>query len=163
MIVAIDPGIKECAYAVFSVDDMLVSVGFEPPKNVPDLVVVERPEYHGARSNTARTQDLLALSWQGAASAYRFGAPVSEYGAGEWNGGAPKPVTHLRLWRALSDSERALLGGLETYAKIELAVDKGAAKRWATGGKGGHWYPKSFKTHNLLDAVAIGCVYLGRL
>lgn len=162
MIVAVDPGVSRCAYAVFGADDVLVSVGFDPPA-APDLVVVERPEYHGARSNAARTQDLIALAWEGAAAAYRFGVPVVEYGASEWNGGAPKPITHKRLWDALADSERLILGGLETYAGIELAIDKGAAKRWATGGKGGHWYPRSFAAHNWLDATALGCVYLGRL
>lgn len=159
MITAIDPGVAQCAYADFR-DDVLTRVGFDPPGQRPDVVVVERPEYHGARSNAARTQDLIALTWEGAAAAYRFGVLVVEYGASAWNQKRPKPITHHRLWAVLDDAERALLGGDATHDAIKRAIDKGAAKRWVSGSR---WYPASFQTHNLLDAAAIGCVYIGRL
>lgn len=164
MIVAIDPGVTRSAYAAFDERGRLLSVAFAaPPCEGVDLVVVERPGYHGARSNAARTQDLIALAWEGAAAAYRFGAPVIELSASGWNHSLPKPVVHSRMWKVLTDAERETLGGDATAARIERAVTKGAAKRWATGGKGGHWYPASFAGHNLLDAAAIGCVYLGRV
>lgn len=162
MIVAIDPGIKRCAYASFD-GERLARAAFEAPPWRVDLVLVERPEYHGARSNAARTQDLMALSWAGAVAAYRLGAQVKEYGASEWNRGAPKPIVHKKLWRALEEPERVLLGGSETLKRIDAAVEKGAVARWRTGRKGAHWYPASFAAHNLLDAAAIGCAHLGRI
>lgn len=173
-LLAIDPGVRDkCACALF-IEDELKSVWFEAHADArrytgaPPLallrVVVERPEYHGARSDAARTQDLLALSWAGAALAYAYGgaadAPVIERGVGEWKGSEPKPVMHARLWRVLSDAERALLGGGATHAAIAKAVEKGALRRWKAGGV---WYPRKFVAHNLMDAAALGSWELGRL
>jgi hypothetical protein len=60
----------------------------------------------------------------------------------------------------LTVQERALLGGIATSDGIEKAIQKGAQRRWPEGYQP---YPKSFTIHNVLDAVAIGCVELGRL
>jgi len=159
MITAIDPGVHRCAYADLR-DGVITRVDFSPPVSPPDIVVVERPEYHGSRSNAARTQDLLALSWAGARAAYALGGVVAEVGASAWNRALPKPIVHHRLWKQLSGEEKDLLGGDTTEATIDKALDKGARKRWAAGHR---WYPAKFDTHNLLDAAAIACVYTKRL
>lgn len=130
-----------------------------------DEVIVERPEYHGARSDSARTQDLIALAWEGAmlAGAYagRFGAPVCAYGVSEWKGSEAKPCQHARLWKVLDADERAVLGGDATWRAIDAAREKGALDRWSRSG--GDYYPRGFKWADMLDAAALGATHLGRI
>lgn len=184
--IAIDPGVHKCACAAFR-EGVLCEVWFEtaighaptrrdasaptpepraaqPLRLEPVHVVVEMPEYQGARSSKSRTQDLLALSWHGAMLAGQFAgrdaAPVFAYTPSTWKGSTPKPMHHLHLWRVLSDAERHLLGGARTLAAIDKACTKGALSRWSKPGV--TYYPRSFTMHNLLDAVALGCYHLGR-
>ena len=128
-----------------------------------DVVLVEKPEYQGARSDMARTQDLINLSWSGAllAGAYaaRHRARLVELTPSEWKGQEHKAEMHSRLWSILDASERQVLGGDKTKAQIDSTLNKWIARRK----KGRVDYPASFKTHNLLDAAALGCVWLGRM
>jgi hypothetical protein len=130
-----------------------------------DLVLVERPEYQGQRSQAARPTDLMNLAWSGALLAGQFsgrdGCPIIELPPSVWKGSESKPVNHKRLWAVLDAAEREVLGGLVTEKAIRAACVKGALARW--GISGAACYPKSFDTHNLLDAAAIGCYFLGRL
>lgn len=136
-----------------------------------DVIVVEQPVYQGERSNRARPADLMNLSWSGAllAGAYagRDGAPIVALPANDsggvrgWKGSEPKPVMHARLWEVLDDEERAIMGGDRTWAAIAKAREKGALNRW--GRPGASYYPRTWVRHNELDAVALVCVYLGRL
>lgn len=71
-----------------------------------------------------------------------------------WKGSTPKPVHHARMWRVLQERERELLGGSDTFDRIEAAQRKGALTRWAHRPTG--YYPASWLMHNLLDAVGIG-------
>lgn len=169
-ILAIDPGAAEpgpaCVYfergsvarAVFSYYPDGAGLGLK-------AVVVECPEYQGARTQRARPQDLIALSFLGGVAAgYAAGAarrPVTAYTPSEWKGTEPKPTHHARLWAVLRADERAALGGAATGAAIERAVEAGALDRW--GNPGVSYYPRAFKTHNILDAAALGCFHLGRL
>lgn len=183
-LLSIDPGFagRGNACAVF-VDRVLVGVWFErvltgtasrpapcaaKPGQVGsglDLIIIERPEYQGARTLGARPQDLMGLAWSGAmlagAFAGRDGAPIVEMTPTEWKGTEPKPRQHARLWRALSDEEREVLGGEATERAIYAAREKGALNRWQRSGAS--YYQKKFDTHNLLDAAALGCTYLRRL
>jgi hypothetical protein len=157
IVLAIDPGVKACACVTF-VDGALVEVEFMTAPYPayapsPNCVIVERPEQDG-RSFTARPKDLMALAWAGAALAYSVGAPVVEYTPSQWKGQVPKPAQHMRLWGLLTEAERALLGDARTGEAIAMAARKGALDR---GSKpGASYYPRSFVTHNLLDAVALG-------
>ena len=183
-VVAIDPGVHACAWARFyrfATGWTLVETGFATAPYMPDFqcevgeIVVERPDYQGDRSNRARTQDLLGLSWAGAACAFYVagatGAPVVEYTPRQWKGSEAKPVQHARLFgvnshltgepAVLTPAEQAVLGGHATAAAIAAAVEKGAADRWAKPGVA--YYLRTFATHNLLDAAALGCFHLGRL
>lgn len=130
-----------------------------------DLVLWERPEYQGERSDLARTQDIINLCCSGAllagAFAGRDGCPIIELTPTEWKGSEPKPVQHNRMWKILSAAERKVLGGAATFKVIRAALEKGAMKRWKI--TGADCYPKSFTMHNLLDAAALGCHYLERL
>lgn len=175
--IAIDPGIKKCACACL-VDGELREVWFEavaygglnfarPYPRIPADsvdVVVEQPEYHGARSDQARTQDLLALAWHGALLAGQFAgrdqARTFAYPVSEWKGTTPKPMHHHHVWGALVDSEKRLLGGQRTADAIAKACEKHAMRRGKI--KGVECYPRSFETHNLLDAVALGLHHVGR-
>lgn len=135
------------------------------------VIVVEQPVYQGERSNRARPADLMNLSWSGAllAGAYagRDGAPIAALPANDsggvrgWKGSEPKPVMHARLWEVLTPEERAIMGGDRTWAAIAKAREKGALNRW--GRPGASYYPRTWVRHNELDAVALVCVYLGRL
>ena len=128
-------------------------------------VFVERPTYQGARSNKSRTSDLINLTWASAMLAGVFagasGCAVHELPANDWKGSETKPINHRRLWQVLTPVEREILGGDATWAMIEAACRKGALKRW--GILGAACYPKSFKLHNILDAVAMGAITYGRL
>jgi hypothetical protein len=127
-------------------------------------VIVERPDYQGARSDAARVADLIALAWSGAllAGAYagRDGAELVEYTPRQWKGSEQKPIHHVRLWAVLDAAERAVLGGAATERRILEARERGALNRW---GKPGASYYGRWTGHNLLDAVALGCVHMGRL
>jgi hypothetical protein len=127
-------------------------------------VIVERPDYQGKRSDAARVADLIALAWSGAllAGAYagRDGAELVEYTPRQWKGSEQKPIHHARLWAVLDAGERAILGGAATERRILEARERGALSRWAEPSAA---YYGSWTGHNLLDAVALGCVHLGRL
>lgn len=171
---SIDPGTagKGCAVA-YSVHGRIIEVCFERfhercwihrPRAL-DRVVVERPEYQGARSDNARTGDLINLSWDGGTLAAAYAAvcdvELVELTPTQWKGQEAKPVQHARLWEILDASERLVLGGAPTYAAILRARERGALKRWKISGAA--CYPKSFTTQNLLDAAALNATYTGRL
>lgn len=130
-----------------------------------DIVVVERPTLQGERTRAANPGDLMNLSWSGAmiAGAYagRDGARLVTPTPQEWKGAEPKPIHHKRLWAVLAEHERDRIGGDATYRAIGAACRKGALKRWGIAGAA--CYPRTFTAHNLLDACALGCHYLGRL
>lgn len=174
-LLAIDPGYTKsgqgCACAAL-VLGRLHAVWFErPPADAGDLecpldfglVVVEKPQADG-RTQGINPTVVIELAWVGAALgglyAGRDGCGFKGATVSAWKNSVPKPVHHKRLWHVLEDSERALLGGPKTLAVIEVACTKGALDRW--GKPGVRYYPKSFETHNLLDAVALGMHALGR-
>jgi len=173
---SIDPGVagEGNACARFK-DSRLEAIWFErmnrnlrgapPHRFAYDEVIIERPEYQGARTDNARGKDIIDLPWEGAllAGAYagRGVCPIVEYPPSKWKGSEPKPINHDRLWEVLTSAERKVLGGTTTYKAIQKAIDKGALKRWKISGAA--CYPASFKMHNLLDAVALYCVHVGRL
>lgn len=164
IIYAIDPGVALCAVArIFS--SRLDAVWYEAPEGFQNLdfseallVVVERPEYQGARSDAARTQDLMALSWAGARAAYSLGVEVREVTPREWKGSTPKPVHHMRLWEdCLTEDERKLFAP-DTGKRIMAAARKCAL---SPGRPGASYYGK-WDGHNLLDAAALGLAFVGR-
>lgn len=170
---AIDPGYAYgSAIAVFS-GTRLVRVLFDVDAvdarkfgtagartlGTPDLVVVEQPEHRANEGHAAAT--VLRLAWEGALLAGRLAgrhARVVAYTPTAWKGSVPKPIAHANLWDALSVAERKLLGGKTTHAMIERAVERGAVERWKRPGAA--YYPSTWVTHNLLDAVALGRHYL---
>ena len=176
-LLAIDPGFERrgggCACACFRQNE-LTHAWFRRPKDtygklLPasfdlDLVVVEQPQ-QDRRSRGVPPAHLIRLAWDGALLAGLYagatGAKVKAVTPFDWKGSEPKPVQHARLWRVLSPAERAVLGGGPTEAAILKARKAGALERWAK--PGGAYYPRAFIKHNLLDAVAIGCVELERL
>jgi hypothetical protein len=129
-----------------------------------DEVVWEKPQ-QDARSRAVPPEILISLTAAGAllagAFAGRDGARIIEYRPSEWKGSEPKPVMHRRMWKILSAAERRILGGDATDQAIRAAQEKGALRAWKIPGAA--CYPKAFDTHNILDAVALGCVHLGRL
>lgn len=174
-VIAIDPGYAKsgegcaCAYLV---DGYLAKVWFERPETAildpwhsgcVDLVVAEKPQ-GDKRSLAVPIDHLIELAWQGAtlAAIYasRSDAELRCPKVRDWKGNEAKPQQHRRLWKALSEGEREVLGGDATGLAIEKACIKGALKRWAPGIS---YYPKTFLTHNILDAAALGAKTIGRL
>lgn len=172
IVVGIDPGYSRsgegCAVAVLR-DGVLDSVCFARPGDwllrcaAVSNVVIEKPQ-QDRRSRAIPPAVLIELAWQGAALAYSIaassGARVVAITPSAWKGSTPKPVQHRQLWAKLSAAERAILGGDATDAAIARAQDAGALDRWSR--PGASYYPRSFATHNLLDAVGIAFAYEGR-
>lgn len=170
VLIAIDPGYaakgEGCAVARF-VHGALERVFFARPESVDfadlkgaHLVIWECPQVD-ARTRTS-TPAVVQLAAVGGTLAGMFSGvstcrctPVSPL---EWKGSVPKPIAHARLWRALTQAERAVLGGNATAMAIARAQEKGALGRW--GKPGAAYYPASFTTHNLLDAVGLGFWWL---
>jgi hypothetical protein len=177
--VAIDPGYAKrgggCAVAAFQFGRLNAAFFDRPEKwrGMPfplDFVLVEQPQYEGGttgRSTKCNPATLMQLSWEGALLAGMYAA--SHFTPGKviaktprrWKGSTPKPVQHAALWAVLSLEETRILGGVTTGLAIELACEKGALDRWSKPGV--EYYPSAFVTHNLLDAVAMGCKHIGRL
>lgn len=168
-LVAIDPGFGRrsggCACALFEGAE-LVRVWMARPSDRVDVacdVIVEKPQ-QDRRSRGVPPSTLIELAWQGAVLAGRIAGAshaVHALTPSEWKGSVPKPVHHARLWRCLTERERHVLGGVETWAHIDAARMRGAESRW--GQPGASYYPARWTTHNMLDAVALGAHYLGRL
>ncbi len=172
---AIDPGYARksggCAVALLTGGE-LERVWFKRAKDFSanavlwdvSHVVVEQPQ-QDARSWGVPPAVLIKLAWEGAALAGLIagssGARLHCPTVSEWKGGEKKPAHHARLWAVLSEAERAVLGGVATYAVIKAACQKGALCRWKLPSD--QLYPSTFKTHNLLDAAALLMWALGRL
>lgn len=181
-VIAIDPGYAKdsdgCACAVFR-RGVLSTWWFARPDDGPfspasvdfkylnvseNVVIIERPQQDG-RSWGVPPEVLMRLSWDGAMLAGLYAGMLDCIVKGPrvstWKGSVPKPVHHGRLWAVLNDEERELLGGAATLKVIEAAKQKGALDRWSKSGV--LYYPRAFKMHNILDAVALGAHELGRL
>lgn len=161
--IAIDPGIKlGCAY-VIAEDGLISRCGFthDPLRDQGiNTAIVERPAYQGAKSDGATAQVLMDLAWFGAKVAYGSAPVVHEYTPRDWKGSKHKPVHHAAIWEMLNRDERSLFGGDYTKRIIDATVEKGARDRWKR--PGGDYYPKSFVTHNLLDAAGLLLFATGR-
>jgi hypothetical protein len=174
-LISIDPGVKACAVATWLRGTLVLATSWPAGTlpsgmgSVPDRVVWELPQADG-RATPA--DDLIALTAAGADLARAFaglGGEVKAYRPRDWKGSTPKPVHHARLWEALTDAERLLLGGSVTASAIWAACERGATDRWR---KAGATYYRARElpsvdgrkiTHDLLDAVALGLYDLGRL
>ena len=175
-VIGIDPGYsrtgKGCAIAVLGSELELVHWFFLRPTDLasvrrfasPVHVVVEKPQFDGRTPAAMRTT--LELAWQGAAVAYYLaglhGADVTEYEPRDWKGSARKPQHHAEIWRRLFfQREQEMLGGEATRQKIDDACKKGALDRWSKAGA--DYYPRSWLTHNILDALGIAMTFAGRM
>lgn len=179
-LLAIDSGHPECALAsafnnrvhwvgVFSSDSLRACL-LGAARQRYDRVVVEIPTIRG--DNTPNPEDLLLIAVAGARLAERFveeDGEVTEYRPREWKGSTPKPPHHARMWNALDDAERRLLGGDRTRKAILSACKRGAQGAWK---KPGATYYRASEfptvagtkiTHDILDAVALALYALNRI
>ncbi len=124
----------------------------------PGAVAVERPDYLKAN---VPPSIIFGLAWNVCRVAYTLaaGAPVHEYtvNAGietDWIGGTKKQALHLRIWRALSASERKAFPE-DTEEWIDQAAEKGARRPGSR--------PWEHKAFNTLDAAGVGLFHLGRI
>lgn len=175
---AVDPGYgrntggNACAFAERG---QLSAVWFERSANFAEVVVdsdrraldhviVEQPQQDG-RSWDVPPAILIRLAFEGAALAGLYagasGAQLHVPTVTDWKGSENKAAMHRRLWAVLTMCECDVLGGAKTAAAIERACERGALCRWSKSGA--ELYPKSFVTHNLLDAASLLMVALGRL
>lgn len=127
-------------------------------------VIVEQPQQDG-RSYEVPPAILIRLAFEGAALAGLYagasGAQLHVPTVTDWKGNENKAAMHRRLWAVLAPTERDVLGGAKTMTAIDKACERGALCRWSKSGA--ELYPKSFVTHNLLDAASLLMVALGRL
>lgn len=175
-LLAIDSGSPLCAVAT-AWDGALSWVGtagldsayIEVPEQF-ERVVVEVPTVRGAA--TPNPEDLILIATVGVRLAERFAAHFSgieEYRPAQWKGNTPKPPHHRRMWDALCDSEKKLLGGAKTLDAIDSACLRGARDRWSE--KGSTYYRArelptvngTKITHDILDASALALYALGRI
>ncbi len=171
--IAIDPGKNSCAVAE-ALRRSLSGIKNHEPSDTRYLdadhdVIWERPQCDG-RDFTV--DDAIAVTAAGATLAGRIAGrtgTIREVTPREWKGSIPKPVHHSRLWRILTDAERALLGGGATSVAIVDACERGAADGWAKPGAR-YYRVRELATvggllidHNILDAVALLMFGLGRL
>lgn len=170
---SIDPGVKSCAVARWRGDTLkwVASwpAGEMPSAGEPGRVVWELPQADG-RSIPA--DDLIALTAAGADLARAFAGvdgEVVRYQPRQWKGSTPKPVHHARMWEALTDAERHVIGGAMTASAIWAACERGARARWRKH-HNHHYSDRELPTvdgtkitHDLLDAVALGLYDLGRM
>jgi hypothetical protein len=178
-LLAIDSGYaksgKGCACAAFF-GRHLVKHFFERPRECHpasygmafEIVLWEQPQGDG-RTWHVPPEVMIQLTTAGAELAGLFAGwsmahgscckIVSQTPTGS-KGSVPKPIAHLRLWEALTEPERAMLGGAATGKAIAAACERGALDRWRPGKS---YYPSTWLMHNILDAVALGAKYLGRL
>ena len=171
----IDPGYSVrsggCAVSVFEgfplahVFFMARGRAAQRPPCLADVqrVVWELPQMDD-RSRSTPPNVLIQLTAEGATLAGTIAGWTGNIVArtpSQWKGSSHKPSMHLRAWDVLTEPERRLLGGPPTLNRIEAAVEKGAADRWAR--PGGSYYPITWNMHNLLDAVCMGLIDLGRM
>lgn len=171
----IDPGYakkgKGCAVALFDGGE-LVSAYFQRPEAFKATVhyfgwlrrvTYELPQ-QDKRSRSIPPSVLIALTAAGASLGGLYagaaGCPLFAETPSKWKGSQSKPIMHRELWLKLTPRERMILGGDATLKEIEAACRKGGLDRW--GKPGAEYYPASFLTHNLLDAVAMNVVRSGR-
>jgi hypothetical protein len=172
--ITIDPGYARsgegCAVAFFR-DRRLVRVMFARPEEVTfvglyfdrcECILWEEPQID--KRTYAATRETVKLAAIGGVLAGMFagkcGCRAQGIAPSQWKGSLRKPQMHSRIWRHLAEDEKDLLGGELTKRAIDEAKRKGALDRWSR--PGGAYYPRSWYTHNLLDAVGIGMWALGR-
>lgn len=167
ILIAVDPGVKECACASFSLG-VLRELWFQAPGEetqepglIVGLVIAEKPQFDRRVS-----LHVIDLAWTGALVAASFGAPVKAYTPSQWKGSTSKPVHHHRVWGALTPAERALFPA-GTEARIAEACRKGALDAWRKPGAEYYGRAKGVDgigagVHNLLDSAALGLHHLGR-
>ena len=176
-LITIDPGYgkrtRGCALAGFDDRDRLESIWFMRRTDTPlaglvdvATIVVERPQQDG-RTYAIPPATLEALAWEGAAVAYVLagatGARVVELTPTQWKKGSRKPCQHARLWDALDLEERRTIGGIRVGRIIDAATEAGARDRWRKKDSASYYSPSAKALTDTLDAVALGCVYLGRM
>lgn len=131
---------------------------------VVDIVRWEMPQADGRGAN-GDTLIQLASEGRGLATqlAMSCGGTIAAVTPAEWKGAARKPQHHRRVWLALTEDERLCVDDHpdRVWKVIEKTCEKGALDRWKKPGV--QYYPKSFVTHNMLDAVAIGLHAEGRI
>ena len=168
--VAVDSGALASAQAQFDGAELLRVGSAARALFVGDDVIVEIPQADGRGSTV---DDLIRVTAGGVRVGSRSmahdGSDYREVTPREWKGSLPKAVCHLRMWQALSDTERALLGGEQTAKAIANACNRGAKARWKKHANH-HYSNRDLPTgnglkitHDILDAVSLGLWYLGRL
>ncbi len=147
---ACDPGKDRCALAYFRSRE-LVHVGFTDTTRGfvfpgPELAIELPQVYGGPREEDPN--DLIDVAYAaGFVAGLRKATHPKTFLPREWKKQTPKHINHHRIMQKLTLPEIATLPP-ETALRIKTAID-GGAYSWAG--------------HNLLDAVGIGLVYLGRM
>lgn len=159
VLVAVDPGLRELGLALFHGQTLVACHLVRSPERTvrgpvawramakavvealggprPEgVVVTEYPQAYRAQHQKGDQADLIELAGAVGAVSYALGAErLVGYLPREWKGQVPKEVHNRRIRSKLTDAELAVL----------TAIRAGALE------------------HNVVDAIGIGLVHLGRL
>lgn len=154
MLLAIDPGLST-GWAVFTPHLQSCGMGDPPDLKVHHLII-EKPQVY-PHTPTAQANNLITLAFQ----AGQYVGSIQHKALTVvlphvWKGTLPKPIHHLRIWKALDDAEKAtvltLAKGVSNYLQ--------ACEVWVTlrrktlpGGK----------ECDMMDAIGLGLYALNRL
>lgn len=146
-LVSVDPGVKQIWVAAWG-SGSLVGAHCVPAGDGPGAIrtalgpvtgaklVIEKPQIYQGQIRGTDQNDLIDLAvrvgWVEAAVDW---AEIVEWRPNRWKGQLPKPICNARTRKALTLDESRIYTGASV--------------------------PRS-KIHNLLDAIGIGLVYLGR-
>lgn len=154
-----DPGSKRCALAYWqrsATSGRLVHVGFTdtvkgfvfPGAELAIEIPYIYPKGPQGKKEGADPNDSIAVAYAaGLIAGLRQPRVIETYLPREWKKQIPKQIHHERIWNCLEGWEREVLP-IETWERIQIGINGG---------------PYSWGGHNLLDAVGIGLVFLGRL
>lgn len=144
MLLAIDPG-RDTGWAEFTADKKLYDCGVGDPRlrtSVPENVVIELPQIYRMSHNKKDVDpnDLIKVAVQVGEYKQFFSAPcmgrVLLVWPAAWKGQTPKHIHNQRVYTWLSPVEQELVH--------QRGLRHGA------------------KTHNMIDAVGLGCWFLKR-
>lgn len=153
MLLAIDPGLST-GWAVFSPDLQSCGMG-APGLTSVDHLIIEKPQVY-PNTPTAQANNLITLAFQAGqyvgSIQHKTLTVVLPH---VWKGTLPKPIHHLRIWKILSEQEKAVLSMAKNVQDYLHACQVWVTLRRKTlpGGK----------ECDMMDAIGLGLYALNRL
>lgn len=131
--ITIDPGVRGAGIAVWSLNNLVMACYVKPMRkdrgyglaedlayNVemavkdysPKLIVCEFPRFYGSTHQKGDPNDLIDVAVAGAAISTRLDSLISyieSVSPSDWKGNVPKQKMLVRIWKKLTEEERAVV------------------------------------------------------